>query len=76
MADQTHIICDGCHLRPAVHHIQYTLAGKTRHSCQVCYDQFPSPEELAFAYAQRSGEPIQASGSRTSVAPVISETGS
>lgn len=52
MADQTHIVCDGCHLRPAVHQIHYTHTGKTRHSCQVCYDQFPSPEELAFAYAR------------------------
>jgi hypothetical protein len=72
MADQTHIVCDGCHLRPAVHHIHYAHTGKTRHSCQVCYDQFPSPEELAFAYTQRSGEFIQPIDTRPSPAPASS----
>jgi hypothetical protein len=49
MADQLPKVCDGCHVRPAVHHIHYEHTGQTRHSCQVCFDQFPSPEELAFA---------------------------
>jgi hypothetical protein len=54
MADQTPKLCDGCHVRPAVHHIRYEPTGHTRHSCQVCFDQFPSPEELASAYARHS----------------------
>jgi hypothetical protein len=54
MADQTHTVCDGCHVRPAVHRIYYAHTGQTRHSCPVCYDQFPSPEELDNAYATHS----------------------
>jgi hypothetical protein len=56
MADREQKVCDGCHMRPAVHHIRYGRTGHTRHSCQVCFEQFPSPEELAFAYA---GHPSQ-----------------
>jgi hypothetical protein len=56
MANQTYQVCEGCHARPAVHQIHYAHTGKTRHSCQICYDQFPSPEELAFAYATHSCE--------------------
>ena len=49
MASQTQRICDCCHERPAVHHICYGRKGHTRHSCQICFEQFPSPEVLAFA---------------------------
>jgi hypothetical protein len=56
MASQTHPVCESCHLRPAVHHIRYEQTGHTRHSCQVCFEQFPSPEELALAYARQSSQ--------------------
>ena len=48
MIDQEQQVCEGCHARPAIHHIHYEHTGKARRSCQVCYDQFPSPEELAY----------------------------
>ena len=54
MANQTQKVCDGCHERPAVHLIHYQHTGQTRHSCQICLEQFPSPEELAYAYAAHS----------------------
>jgi len=56
IADREQKICEGCHARLAVHHIRYGLTGRTRHTCQVCFEQFPSPEELAFAYARHLGQ--------------------
>lgn len=58
MADQEQKICDGCHVRIAVHQICYKHTGRTRYLCVVCVEQFPSPEELADAYARHSEQVI------------------